>query len=89
MLEYRRQEREVKKMAREQPPRAKYSGHNTSKKIKNGDVQQQQDSNQINWEVLITTANLLPNEIPDADPFEVFPIKIEPYMLDFLSFCEY
>ena len=76
-------------MLREQPPRAKYSGHDTFQKTRTGDVQQQQDNGQINWEVLINTANLLPNEIPDADPFDVFPVKIEPYMLDFLSLCEY
>lgn len=36
----------------------------------------------------MTTADLLPQEIKGVEPFDVFPIKIEPYMLELLCSCE-
>lgn len=36
---------------------------------------------------VISNSLLLPREIGDVDPFEVFPVKIRPYMLDALTKC--
>lgn len=28
------------------------------------------------------------HEIKDVDPFDAFPVKLEPYMVDLLKYCE-
>jgi len=37
-----------------------------------------------NTEVMVAS---LPKEIFAADPFDAFPVRIEPYVLDALSYC--
>jgi len=88
MLHYHRQEKKNKSV----PKEAKNSkmGHPFLKTVKDGDELIRSDNvGDGNSPSLSSTTKFLPKEITDVDPFNAFPIKIAPYMLDLLLSCKF
>jgi hypothetical protein len=92
MLNYRRQERKQKSISEgaEKPSADFPVNHSFPKGKKDEDelLRQNVADDRMNSALPTTTANLLPKEITAVEPFNAFPIKIEPYMLDLLLSCE-
>lgn len=92
MLHYRRQEREQKsELEVEKKFRASCSANHPfpeAKKVDDKVFRRSVADNRTNSALPATTDDLLPKEITAVDPFNAFPIKIEPYMLELLSSCE-
>ncbi|KAH6695952.1 hypothetical protein BKA61DRAFT_623615 [Leptodontidium sp. MPI-SDFR-AT-0119] len=89
MLHYRRQEREQKSEREvEKKFRASCSANHPfpeAKKVDDKVFRRSVADNRTNSALPATTDDLLPKEITAVDPFNAFPIKIEPYMLELLS----
>lgn len=92
MLYYRRQEREHKSISEEaKNSRANCPANHPFPEAKKDDDEvllQFVADDRMNSALPTTTASLLPEEIRAVEPFNAFPIKIEPYMLELLSSCE-
>jgi len=92
MLNYRRQEREQKSVSEEaEKSRANYPANHPFPEAKKDDdevLRQYVADDCMHSALPTTTTDLLPKEITAVEPFNAFPIKIEPYMLELLSSCE-
>jgi hypothetical protein len=90
MLDYRRRERERKSASKgSEKSKANHPVDDVSLgvKEKNDDevLRQYVANNRMNAPA---TTDLLSKEITVVEPFNAFPIKIEPYMLELLTSCE-
>lgn len=91
MLNYRRQEREQKSVSEEaEKSRANCPTNHPFPEAKDGAevLRHCVADDRMNSALPMTTTDLLPKEITAVEPFNAFPIKIEPYMLELLSSCE-
>jgi hypothetical protein len=83
MLDYRRQERKQKQLLAD-----------AQLATKNSDpLAELNENDKMFVEHVLSkfsagTAISLPKEIMAADPFDAFPVKVKPYMLDILSACK-
>ena len=91
MLNYRRREREQKSVSEEaEKSRANCLAIHPFPEAKEDDddvLQQYVVDDRMNSALPTTPTGLLPKEITAVEPFNAFPIKIEPYMLELLSSC--
>ncbi|RDW63271.1 hypothetical protein BP6252_10816 [Coleophoma cylindrospora] len=90
MLNYRRQERDQKSGSEEaEKSRANFPASHLFprlKKVDDGeDLLSCAADGRLNFALPKTTNGLLPRGITAIEPFNAFPIKIEPYMLELLS----
>ena len=91
MFNYRRQEREQKSVSEEaEKSRANCLTNHLFPEARNDDevLRQYITDDRMNSALPTTTTDLLLKEITAVEPFNAFPIKIEPYMLELLSSCE-
>jgi hypothetical protein len=92
MLDYRRREREWKSVS-EEAEKSKTirpaDDVSLGAKKKNSDevLRSYVANNCMNAPASTTPVNLLSKEITGVEPFNAFPIKIEPYMLELLTYC--
>jgi hypothetical protein len=84
MLTYRQQEREKKSVS--EKARSARSSHSSleGKNDDNEAFRQHVADGRTNSVLPLTTYHLVPKEITAVDPFNAFPTKIQPYMLDLL-----
>jgi hypothetical protein len=87
MLNYRREERERKGISED---KEKYGDSKLSLEMKKDDDEaiQQYVADDPTMALPASATDFLP-EITGVDPFDAFPIKIEPYMLELLLCCAY
>ncbi|KAN0102229.1 hypothetical protein V8E51_012739 [Hyaloscypha variabilis] len=88
MLNYRRQERKQKSVSEEaEKPSTDFPANHSFPEGKKDDsevLRQNVADDRMNSALPTITADLLPKEITAVEPFNAFPIKIEPYMLELL-----
>jgi hypothetical protein len=89
MLTFRQQEREKKCVsAKAEKARASHRSLG-AEKDEDESFRQYVADGRRNCVLPSTTTHLLPKEITAVDPFNAFPIKLQPYMLDLLLSCRF
>ena len=89
MLDFRRREREQKSVSEEAEESRANRPSPETKKDEDEVLQQYVADDRMNSALSTTTTDRLPKEITAIEPFNAFPIKIEPYILELLSSCEW